>query len=409
MMPTDPSIDTRRPGTGFRAPVWAWIGGLIALFVLVAVVRHLGEERRFAELVEQAKPGWLGVAAALQLATYVCAGGVWYSALRGEPSRPSLARLVPLGLAKLFTDQAVPSSGLSGTLLVVRGLIRLGVPGGRAAIAMLVGTAAYFLAYAIAVTMALLALWWMRQLDAWLLIPASLMGAFAAIVPVVLLFFGRRGRIPMPGLLSRFPGIRELAQELSSVSPGSLFDARLAVETVGLQLGIFVLDAATLGAMLEAIGTSGSAAIVFASFVFASVIASLSWVPGGIGTFEASCVGILGAHGVSVEAALASTLLLRGFTFWLPMLPGLWLARRELSAGRAAAGRNPKGSRSVPGAPGPQGDDQPGRDQARRRGQEPVVSVERMEMQPGREGTQLDSEDRGQEREQDDPARRSAS
>ncbi|HPG27441.1 MAG TPA: lysylphosphatidylglycerol synthase domain-containing protein, partial [Myxococcota bacterium] len=134
MMPTDPSIDTRRPGTGFRAPVWAWIGGLIALFVLVAVVRHLGEERRFAELVEQAKPGWLGVAAALQLATYVCAGGVWYSALRGEPSRPSLARLVPLGLAKLFTDQAVPSSGLSGTLLVVRGLIRLGVPGGRAAI-----------------------------------------------------------------------------------------------------------------------------------------------------------------------------------------------------------------------------------------------------------------------------------
>ena len=34
--------------------------------------------------------------------------------------------------------------------------------------------------------------------------------------------------------------------------------------------------------------------------------------------------------GIPVEAALTSTLLLRGFTLWLPMLPGLWLAKREL-------------------------------------------------------------------------------
>jgi len=31
-----------------------------------------------------------------------------------------------------------------------------------------------------------------------------------------------------------------------------------------------------------------------------------------------------------LEAALTATLLLRGLTFWLPMLPGLWIARREL-------------------------------------------------------------------------------
>jgi hypothetical protein len=37
--------------------------------------------------------------------------------------------------------------------------------------------------------------------------------------------------------------------------------------------------------------------------------------------------------GVSVEAALAGTLLLRALTFWLPMLLGIWLARREI--GRA--------------------------------------------------------------------------
>lgn len=36
---------------------------------------------------------------------------------------------------------------------------------------------------------------------------------------------------------------------------------------------------------------------------------------------------------VPVEAALGATLLQRGFTYWLPMLPGLWLSRREVRAG----------------------------------------------------------------------------
>jgi len=39
---------------------------------------------------------------------------------------------------------------------------------------------------------------------------------------------------------------------------------------------------------------------------------------------------MLATLGVPLEAALTATLILRGFTFWLPMLPGLWLARREI-------------------------------------------------------------------------------
>ena len=67
----------------------------------------------------------------------------------------------------------------------------------------------------------------------------------------------------------------------------------------------------------------------------ASVVASLAWVPGGLGTFEGTCVAMLHVHGVNLEAALAAVLLLRGFSFWLPMLPGLWIARREMLRGSA--------------------------------------------------------------------------
>jgi uncharacterized membrane protein YbhN (UPF0104 family) len=55
-------------------------------------------------------------------------------------------------------------------------------------------------------------------------------------------------------------------------------------------------------------------------------------VPLGLGIFEASLVAMLRVVGVSIEAALTATLLLRGFTLWLP---GLWCARHELWAGPA--------------------------------------------------------------------------
>jgi hypothetical protein len=51
-----------------------------------------------------------------------------------------------------------------------------------------------------------------------------------------------------------------------------------------------------------------------------------------LATFEAASVAMLTTLGVGTEAALTATLLLRGFTFWLPMLPGFWLVRKELAA-----------------------------------------------------------------------------
>jgi hypothetical protein len=60
------------------------------------------------------------------------------------------------------------------------------------------------------------------------------------------------------------------------------------------------------------------------------MIAMLSLIPLGLGSFETTCTGLLVMQGIPVETALTATLLLRGFTLWLPMIPGLILTRREL-------------------------------------------------------------------------------
>jgi hypothetical protein len=39
---------------------------------------------------------------------------------------------------------------------------------------------------------------------------------------------------------------------------------------------------------------------------------------------------MLALLGLPLEAAVATTMILRGFTYWLPMLPGLFIARHEL-------------------------------------------------------------------------------
>ena len=65
------------------------------------------------------------------------------------------------------------------------------------------------------------------------------------------------------------------------------------------------------------------------SFILASVVATLSPIPLGFGSFEGTCTGLLHLMGGGLEASLAATLILRGFTLWLPMRPGLWVIRRE--------------------------------------------------------------------------------
>jgi glycosyltransferase 2 family protein len=106
---------------------------------------------------------------------------------------------------------------------------------------------------------------------------------------------------------------------------------RLApIEVIALQSGTFLLDAATLWCTERAVGLNVDVGSTFMSFTLASVVATLSPIPLGLGSFEGTCTGLLHLMGGGLEASLAATLILRRFTLWLPMLPGLVMIRREV-------------------------------------------------------------------------------
>jgi hypothetical protein len=58
------------------------------------------------------------------------------------------------------------------------------------------------------------------------------------------------------------------------------------------------------------------------------IAGTVSFIPGGLGTFEAAAVLMLRIDGISVAVGLSTALLFRGLTFFLPMAPGLWFSRR---------------------------------------------------------------------------------
>lgn len=308
-----------------------WLPGAVLVAGVILVAAHLGEEEQFAALARRARPAWLLAAAALQLATYAVIAWLWLRVLRRLGQRsPPLRSLMGLALAELFTDQALPSGGLSGTLLVVRALESRGVPKTAAGGAVVASSLGLQAATALALLAALVELALHHDVTPAVLVVLAAAAAFAAFVAGGIILLQRSAGAHLPAWLARLPGLGPALALIPQASRAATRDGRLLIEATALRLGIIVLDAVTLQTMLAAVGHQVDPGAAFAALVCASAAGNVSFLPGGLGAFEAACVGVLSLLRVPVEAAITATLLLRGATFWLPMLPGLWFARRAV-------------------------------------------------------------------------------
>ena len=317
-----------------QPPTWgtlkSWFLGLLILAGLILVVTHIGELEQFIKLARRAEPTWLILALLLQCATYLAIAAVWYLALRSVGMHSSMLSLVPLGIAKLFSDQAMPSGGMSGTAFFVAALNRRGIPNELCMATLLLSLVAFYGAYLLAALATLMLLYFYHAIHMWIVTVALLFTLVAVGIPASALWLRTLGRGGLPAILQRVPGLSTLMEAIANAPAQLLHNRALLLAALGLHGSVFVLDAATLWIMLLAVGTPLSFWAVFPCFLLASMVATIGPIPLGLGTFEVTCVSILGAMGVPLETALTATLLLRGFTLWLPMLPGMWLARWAL-------------------------------------------------------------------------------
>jgi uncharacterized protein (TIRG00374 family) len=320
----------RRDGMN-RSKYMALIFGLLLLAALVYAGMNYGELSRFAQLIVNINPIWIVMASLFQVATYFSLALAWYRAFAVNGIAYPLGRLFPLAFAKLFADQALPSAGISGIAFVINAFRQRSVTAPVGMGVMLLTLFSNYFAFAIVAAASFLALWRHHEFHQWTVIVAGLFFVFVVTVPGAILLLKKRGiQNGLPLWLMRLPVIAGVVETFDDAPDDMLRKPGLFFEATLYQSAIFVLDAATLWAMLAALGEPTSFQVAFPAFIVASIVATISLIPLGLGSFELICTGLLVSMGAKVESALTATLLLRGFTVWLPMIPGLLLTRREL-------------------------------------------------------------------------------
>ena len=327
----------REEHSRWRVIGW-WLTGFLCFGAVIIFIFNIGELQKFVEVARSIRPQWLFLALLIKALSYVSAAGLWHQVLKSSRQHHvSFRSLYTLSIAQLFTEQILPSSGLSGALLVVKGLLNRGVRESIGMGCMLVGMVSYYSAYSVAIFLSLVILYSYNALSPLFITMAAIFCLFAVSIPTLVLWLRHLDiHHHLPTFVKRHAIPRAILKVLAQSPVHLLKSRKLLTKTILLQLSVFFLDAATLLIMLYAIGYSEPYYIVFASFIMAALVGTVLPVPLGLGTFEGTCIAMLHVFGVPVEPALIAVLLLRGLTFWLPMLPGVWLARRELHSRKIA-------------------------------------------------------------------------
>jgi len=312
-----------------------WFVGALIAAALVGAVLHLGELRNFAELLRKAQPLWLLIALLLQASTYLSLALGWRTVLRkAERRRYGMAPLVRIALSKLFADQALPTAGMSGNVVLVDQLVRIGASRGTAVATLLLSMLGFYTAYLVFALAALFLLWMHGHAGPMLVGLVTTFVLVAIAIPALALWLRQRGSRPLPPAVERIRPIRQLLATIGEAPAELVKDRRLLLELTLCNGLIFAADVLTLAACLQALGTAPALSTAFIGFILASIVVTLGPIPFGLGSFEAVCTSALHMLGVPLEAAFAGTVLLRVLILWLPLAPGLLLSRRMLAKRR---------------------------------------------------------------------------
>jgi Mg2+-importing ATPase len=315
---------------------FSWIFGFAMLAAVTIAALHFSEERELLRIAQKAQPWWLAVALVLQAGTYAAQGETWRMVMRAGGVAVASSTTFKLSLAKLFIDQALPSGGISGTVVVAKTLEQRGVPRAVIMASVVVDSISYYGAYVLTLAFALLIMVIKGRVSSLILVVTLFLAVFSVALTASALYLSGRTRAA-PKWLRRIPLLRTALSLLGEADMTLARSSPLILKSVLLHLIIALLDVATVWILIRSLGAIASPTGVFASFMVSTLLRTISIVPGGLGVFEATSVVTLQSAGVSVPVGLGATLLFRGVSFWLPMVPGLFFSRQiRKKAGKAA-------------------------------------------------------------------------
>ncbi|WP_165483138.1 YbhN family protein [Legionella genomosp. 1] len=307
-----------------------WIFFILFFMLLALVLFYFTEIKHLIKLVQEMHPGWLLAALALQFGTYLLLALVWWWALWWVNERASYLSLVLLSISQLFVNQTVPSSGLSGAVVVTNFLKARKISKKAIGLAIALNVFGRQIAFTLTFMAAVIILWIYRSPGLTYQILGILFALLMFVVTGLFVYLWKLAAdAKLPGLLKRFSAIETLFSSIRTIKPSVLLKLQIVSPAVLLFTGIVIFDSLTLWVILYGFNVETHFLPVFAAQVLTTVLAGVSLIPGGLGVFEGGLVGMLHLIGLPFDVSFAATLLFRGFTYWLPMLPGFLITHKQ--------------------------------------------------------------------------------
>ena len=325
---TRPSPLVREAKSEIHVSSWIIFVNFLFLIAVVVVAFRWADWNNFLYALIHINLFWIAVVLALQACTYLCVAFAWHSVLRRFGMPIQMRSLLSLSLAKLFLDQAVPVFGLGGTAVAIRGFLRRGSAANAAVAVAAVYTLTEFILNIFFLVAAFLILSANHYISPFFSIPNVLIMCVVGVAALLIIGYAIRNTHLLNAIKNLRP-IAWLTQMVSDIPRHTLSNFSLWASVLLALAAIWVLDAATLWGLLSALGVNAPIPTVLTCSIISSVLANMIIIPGGLGIFEGSSITLMGLFGIPLEQAIAATILMRGFTYWLPMIPGFLITRRE--------------------------------------------------------------------------------
>ncbi|MBI2867668.1 MAG: flippase-like domain-containing protein [Chloroflexi bacterium] len=313
---------------------------VVVMAVVVLLFLRFSELSRIAKLFTTTHPGWFVAAVAAQVGTYAADTKAFADMLRTVGFRMGWWELLRASVVMEFLNDVAPSFGMSSNLYFVALMRGKGLPFGMSAVALMVQTLTSFVTYAavlLAAAIYLIVTKEVGNLVSAVTITFVVLGSLFWAV-ILFIFAKERWTIAVSGFVSRvgrrlfrrwYPE-NALAKFVDEVLEGRRDAIRNWPRFFTLTVykgSRFFFDALTAYFLFRAFDHPVSFGVVVVSYAVAMLLSTFSFLPGGLGSFEATMVLVFKSYNVPLETAGVVTLLFRGLTFWIPIPFGLWFFR----------------------------------------------------------------------------------
>lgn len=321
---------------------WRLILGLAVFGVIVGVVySQQAELVEVGRLLRNAHPVWLGVALVTQGLVYLCFAAVYWRSLRLLGYHLRLTSLYGVAFIAVFLGRVFPVGGTSTFAFLLYQLRRRGIPDGTGAIAVTLDGLSYLIAFFALLAGGFIYLFTHGELKVNQVLSVALLTL--AIITLGMYVWGlsrdrallTKRALDVKNRLARlfrrdWGDMRVLAFIAELYEGGALIsrDRFGFFQLVGLHLTALLLDSVTLLLLFWSFNLWPHFSIVLLSYSLAYFISTISSLPGGGATFEATMTVTMVTLGVERPVALSVTLIYRVLAFWLPLLITAVIYRR---------------------------------------------------------------------------------